>query len=291
MRLFRLRLIMLATIGLALSACGSRIKTDDERSSLSTNTRSASDLGIMSFNIRVPVDPYPNDWETRRWQVYNVINRFNPDLVGLQESEGRTVNDIVANTPLVLASRPDTGILYNPSRLTVIEAGEFYYTDTPDVEDYRLVWGQQYFRRCVWVLFQMPNGKRFYHYNNHWSYISSAWQPSSELLDRKIAERRNPQHPFVITGDLNVSEFQDSINYLKYGGRSRMQDTFRDIKPAYSEDGTYHYFSGFRGGDKIDFVFAERGRYQTLDAAIIHDNDGGRYPSDHFPVYARIRLK
>jgi len=48
-------------------------------------------------------------------------------------------------------------------------------------------------------------------------------------------------------------------------------------------------------GTKIDFVFTPRdaalgGPATMLDARIIHDNENGRYPSDHFPVYALFLL-
>ena len=54
------------------------------------------------------------------------------------------------------------------------------------------------------------------------------------------------------------------------------------------------YFNGFTPGqtkgDKIDFVFVEPG-VEVLDASIVRTCRDGRYPSDHFPVTARIRLR
>jgi endonuclease/exonuclease/phosphatase family metal-dependent hydrolase len=43
-------------------------------------------------------------------------------------------------------------------------------------------------------------------------------------------------------------------------------------------------------GDKIDYVFVEP-ETEVLDAAIVRTARDGRYPSDHFPVTARIRLR
>jgi endonuclease/exonuclease/phosphatase family metal-dependent hydrolase len=55
--------------------------------------------------------------------------------------------------------------------------------------------------------------------------------------------------------------------------------------------GTFNGFKpGQTGGDKIDYVFVEPGA-DVVDAAILRDARDGRYPSDHFPVTARVRLR
>ena len=43
-------------------------------------------------------------------------------------------------------------------------------------------------------------------------------------------------------------------------------------------------------GGKIDHVFVPKGT-KVLDAAIIYDNEEGRYPSDHYPVIGEFELK
>ncbi len=52
---------------------------------------------------------------------------------------------------------------------------------------------------------------------------------------------------------------------------------------------TGHGFSGKTQGVRIDFIFVRK-HDEILDARIIHYNDNGLYPSDHFPVTARVRL-
>ncbi len=48
-------------------------------------------------------------------------------------------------------------------------------------------------------------------------------------------------------------------------------------------------FKGKANGDKIDFIFAQPG-VEVLRAEILRDCQGDRYPSDHFPVTAALRL-
>jgi endonuclease/exonuclease/phosphatase family metal-dependent hydrolase len=43
-------------------------------------------------------------------------------------------------------------------------------------------------------------------------------------------------------------------------------------------------------GEKIDHVFASA-EWEILDAAIVRTERNQRYPSDHFPVTATVRLR
>lgn len=72
--------------------------------------------------------------------------------------------------------------------------------------------------------------------------------------------------------------------------KARLVDTFRALHPDAKEFGTFHGFKGSRTGDKIDYILVSQG-VKTLEAEIIHDNRDGRYPSDHYPVCAILRLR
>ena len=68
------------------------------------------------------------------------------------------------------------------------------------------------------------------------------------------------------------------------------RDTFRVVQPDATDVGTANQFTfGRVGGDKIDYVFVEPAT-EVLSADIIRTAVDGRYPSDHFPVIARVRL-
>ena len=68
-------------------------------------------------------------------------------------------------------------------------------------------------------------------------------------------------------------------------------DTFRALHPDEKQAGT---FTGFEpdqlDGPKIDYVLVQPGT-EVLSAAIVRTARDGRYPSDHFPVLARVRLR
>jgi endonuclease/exonuclease/phosphatase family metal-dependent hydrolase len=91
----------------------------------------------------------------------------------------------------------------------------------------------------------------------------------------------------VVTGDFNAGE----DNAATAAMRAAFRDSFRVLHPDATEVGTFSGFTlGRTAGDKIDYVFVEPG-VEVLDAVIVRTSRDGRYPSDHFPMTARIRLR
>jgi endonuclease/exonuclease/phosphatase family metal-dependent hydrolase len=69
------------------------------------------------------------------------------------------------------------------------------------------------------------------------------------------------------------------------------RDTFRVMHPTEKEVGTANSFKfGQTTGEKIDYIFVAP-ETEVLAADILRNATDGRYPSDHFPVTARIRFK
>ncbi|WP_437967587.1 endonuclease/exonuclease/phosphatase family protein [Sorangium sp. So ce260] len=124
-----------------------------------------------------------------------------------------------------------------------------------------------------------------------------------ELIADRIAKRSH-HDPVFLTGDFNAGESNPAVLYIK-GEAARasegtapvpaapgLVDTFRVLYPNEAPVGTFNGFSGAEDGEKIDFIFAPPAPVaEVLLARIIRDNQDGLYPSDHFPVTARVRLQ
>ena len=96
----------------------------------------------------------------------------------------------------------------------------------------------------------------------------------------------------IVTGDFNVGETNPALlRLVGTGGQpGPFVDSFRLLHPDATEVGTFTAFTfGRTDGDKIDYVLVRPGT-KVLAAGIIRTNRDGRYPSDHFPVVARIAL-
>jgi len=286
-------------------------RANEEAASAST-AQDAQQLQVMTFNIRYgTASDGPNNWQNRKQLVFDVLRDHRPDVVGLQEALHFQIEEIVQAVPgfaYVGVGREDgktkseyCAILYRAERLDVSESDTFWLSDTPEVPG-SITWGNACTRICTRARFtDKESNRNFYVYNTHLDHVS---QPSRErsavLLMRRIADRRH-RDPVILTGDFNAGEDNRAVVYLK--GKSTLPDsegvqrenplplidTFRALHPDADDVGTFNAFKGERSGPKIDCVFAGPD-VKVLAAEILHDNENGRYPSDHFPVTAVVSL-
>jgi endonuclease/exonuclease/phosphatase family metal-dependent hydrolase len=262
----------------------------------------------MSFNIRYgTAKDGDNHWTARRDQLFDLVRAQNADLIGVQEALDSQIREIIAAVPgyaVVGVGRDDaqargeySAILFRTDRLYVAESGTFWFSDTPEVPASKS-WGNNITRICTWARFIDRDGRGFWHFNLHLDHQSQpSRERSTELLRRRIEARAFPREPVVVTGDFNVGEGNPALRALVAAARPEgaqagtpFLDTFRVVHPDERVVGT---FSGFKfgqvNGDKIDYVLVQPGT-EVLSAGIIRTSRSDRYPSDHFPVVARVRL-
>jgi endonuclease/exonuclease/phosphatase family metal-dependent hydrolase len=261
-------------------------------------------LQVMTFNIRYgTAKDGENEWPLRRAMLFDVIREHDADLVGLQEALAFQIDEILAAAPGYAAigvGRDDaaragefSAILFKKDRLQVADAGTFWFSDTPEVPASKS-WGNSITRICTWARFIDRDGRGFYHFNLHLDHQS---QPSRErstsLLRQRVAARAFPADPVIVTGDFNVGERNPALATLvsKSDASAPFVDTYRVRYPDETVVGT---FNGFKmsntGGEKIDYVLVQPGT-EVQSAAIVRTSRNDRYPSDHFPVVARVRLQ
>lgn len=255
----------------------------------------APPLAVMSFNVRYGTANDGTDaWPLRRDLVLDVLRREAPDVLGLQEALRGQLDELRAALPAygeVGVGRDDgaqageyAAILFRRERLELLASGNFWFSDTPEVPGSRS-WGNTVVRLCTWARFRdRMSGRTFAAYNVH---LDHASQPSRErsvaLLLWRIGAAR-PQGPVVVTGDFNAGEDNPALRAMRDGG---FTDSFRALYPGAAGVNTYHAFRGGTDGPKIDFVLVSPG-WSVADAAIVRTSASGRYPSDHFPVTARL---
>lgn len=260
-------------------------------------TSPAMPIAVMSFNIRYgTAADGENHWLKRREQLFALLRAEAPDVVGLQEALRGQIDEIVQAVPgytFVGVGRADgrqageyAAILYRTARLRVRRSDTFWFSDTPGVVK-STSWGNQIERICTWAYFEDLHGPAFYFYNVHLDHLS---QPSRDRSAALLLERvaaRDPKSPAVVTGDFNAGEDNPAVRTM----RTVFRDSYRLVHPDTKDVGTFTGFdAGKTTGDKIDYVFVEEGA-EVLGAEIVRASSGGRTPSDHFPVTARVRLR
>ena len=74
------------------------------------------------------------------------------------------------------------------------------------------------------------------------------------------------------------------------GGPALMRDAWEEAPPANrSWPGTYNGFKGRKTKNRIDWVLIG-GSIKALQTGKIEDTVDGRYPSDHYPVFADLEV-
>jgi endonuclease/exonuclease/phosphatase family metal-dependent hydrolase len=257
----------------------------------------AAPLTVMSFNIRYgTANDGDNHWLKRREQLFALLREQQADVVGLQEALHSQIDEILQAVPgyaYVGVGRTDgrrageyAAILYRTSRIQVRRSDTFWFSDTPDAVK-STSWGNQIERICTWAYFEDREGPAFYMYNVHLDHQSQPSRERSAALLLARISARDPKAPAVVTGDFNAGENNPAAQAML----AVFRDSFRVLHPDVADAGTFNGFKpGQTGGDKIDFVFVEPGT-EVLEAAIVRTSRNGRYPSDHFPVTARVRLR
>lgn len=254
-------------------------------------------MTVMSFNIRYgTAKDGDNEWTRRRTMLFDVVREQDPDVIGLQEALDFQIDEIVAAAPgyaTIGVGRDDgrargefAAILFRKNRFRVAEASTFWLSDTPAVPASK-TWGNNITRICTWARLIDGDGQGFYVFNVHLDHQSQpSRERSTQLLRERIDARSVKTEPVLVTGDFNVGEKNPALATLI----GPFIDTFRDVRPQEKTVGT---FSGFKfgnvEGDKIDYILVQPGT-EVMSADIVRFARDGRYPSDHFPVVARVRL-
>jgi len=254
----------------------------------------APGIRVMTFNIRYgTADDGPDAWPARREQLFALVRREAPDVLGLQEALKFQLDELRAAVPgygWVGAGRDDgreageyAAILFRMDRFELRASGNFWFSDTPAVPGSRS-WGNNVVRMASWArLRDRTSGRTLTVYDLHLDHESQVSRERSVALLLERVRRRGNRDPVIVTGDFNAGERNPAVEAM----RGAFTDTYRALHPADTLVGTFHGFRGGTDGDKIDYIWVSG--LETVESRIDRSSEGGRYPSDHFPVVAVVR--
>jgi endonuclease/exonuclease/phosphatase family metal-dependent hydrolase len=262
-------------------------------------------LRVMTFNI------HGNDagWAAQRAsQSLKILQRYSPDIIGLQEVEELNLEfyrDNLTGYGDELGLKYSEGataaycsILWKTDRFDRLEAGKFWFSRTPEAASSD--WGVPHPLGAAWVRLQdKSTAAQFILLNTHFEY-GPVYKQSHEESSRLILERVQllaPNLPVIITGDFNANPWSVAYNNFQAGG---FIDTYRAAGNADSvESSTFHAFKGqqffaLEAGEelfwRVDWILARSGArpLQTTSCTVVRDGAPANYPSDHYPVIAEL---
>jgi endonuclease/exonuclease/phosphatase family metal-dependent hydrolase len=115
---------------------------------------------------------------------------------------------------------------------------------------------------------------------------------SVRLLNGRIAARRT-HDPFIVMGDFNMETDNPAMADLQnLGNRTpypQLMDAWSSVHFREPQIGTRHGWSGKTSGPMIDHIRVCENTV-PLEVQIDQREYDGRYPSDHFPVVAKIQF-
>jgi endonuclease/exonuclease/phosphatase family metal-dependent hydrolase len=255
-------------------------------------------INVATYNIRynTPQDGI-NAWPHRRDAVKALIRYHELDVFGTQEGLADQIDDLAEMSEYahVGVGRDDgkragehSAIFYRKSRFSLLEHGDFWLSQTPDRPS--MGWDAKCCKRLVsWAhLRDGQSRKSFFVFSVHFDHEGVvARRESAKLLLLKIGEMAG-RSPVICVGDFNATPQSEPIVTMQ----GALRDAYRiSSAPPYGPVGT---FNGFRldvaTTNRIDYIFVTRD-IEVLRYAVLTDSFDLRYPSDHFPVVAKVSLE
>ncbi len=279
---------------------------------LAFSCSSQKELCLMTFNIRYgTAADGENRWELRQPILMQVLHRYQPQILGLQEALPMQVEAIQKQFPewqwfgkgryhgIEISSRPhESGsgescvIFYDANRFELLAENTFWHSDYPDSAG-SITWGNGLPRVTTWGLFRRKqDDKKFVVMNTHYHWDEPYVENTSRLMMRKWREIAGDL-PTVIMGDFNLPP--TSWTHALFCGeqgpedlRGRFIDCWQALRKPEENAGTAHGFTG-AGKQRIDWILVTP-EFAIKETEIIYHHINYRYPSDHFPVLARVQL-
>jgi endonuclease/exonuclease/phosphatase family metal-dependent hydrolase len=269
----------------------------------SANEESSSDLcvNVMTFNIRYgTANDGDNAWPHRQKMVCSLIRNRAPDFCGLQEALRYQIDAIRDAAPEYAeygCGRDDgeakgeySAILYRKDRWQLDRGETLWLSDTP-TRPGSATWGNTIPRIVTWGRFvEKGTDRAIFVFNTHFDHRSQPSREKSAEFITALISREAAGALVVLVGDLNAGEQNPAIKQIKRPheeGAIRLVDSFRVVHPDAKQVGTFNGFDGRTDGEKIDYVFVNQS-IEVKSAEIIQTHREGRYPSDHFPVSAKL---
>ncbi|PHV69394.1 endonuclease [Sporanaerobium hydrogeniformans] len=257
-------------------------------------------MKIMTFNLRSDnILDIHNRWKKRKEIVYKVINKYQCDIIGLQEVTGQMEKDIKENMEAyqIFGEGRTKKLFLEKNNLLIkhnypIQAPEtFWLSSTPDRVG-SSIWYSLFPRICTTAIVEVKPGVCVRVYNTH---LDCLLPYAREYGLKKIAQamekyQKQEDLPCILMGDFNATPESKLIKNFKNGVYSNKHFiAVQEMDSQLYKESTMGMFKGKEKGMHIDYIFVSDD-FNIKDVRIVRDNMEGKYPSDHYPIIADIEL-
>lgn len=271
------------------------------------NSPAAGKHRVLSANIRVALpedDAKGVGWNDRKETCIQVIRAMNPDIICLQEVlkvQDRDMKAAFTGYGAFGFEGPDMDafpegyhgiakniILYSRDRYEQVSSGCYWLSATPLIAGSKS-WDTARARHCNWLrLRDRTDGREFRILNTHLDHLSQEAREQQVQMIMDESGQYQSAFPQILAGDFNADMTSAAIQKVKLSGWA---DTYASVHGEIEPGFTVHEFMGDKRkpgrNGRIDFIFA-KGPVKPVASEIIKDQIGGKYPSDHYFIFADI---
>ncbi|MEL6681549.1 MAG: endonuclease [Pseudomonadota bacterium] len=239
------------------------------------------------------------DWERRKGPLDLAFKAVDADVIGFQEMESFSSQTNRINLALdwLLSNNPDytaaavgdpaefpstQPILYRNDRLTLLDQGWFFFSDTPEVI-YSRTFNGSFPAFTSWAQFrERDSGAVFRVVNIHTDFASRSNRIKSvELVADRVKPWIDAGETLFVIGDLNGRLGDRVVDILQEIG----------LRFAPVQGATYHFNRGINLFGAIDHIATIGTANLVGEPIVLRQKFDGEWPTDHYPVIADFVLR
>ena len=252
---------------------------------------------IISYNIRYDNNwDIENSWEIRRSNIIQMLFKYSPSIIGIQEgllNQVQYIDSSLINYDYVGVGRDDgkekgefCAIYFDTTRYVLLKNSTFWLSETPDTIS--VGWDAALERICTYGLFKdRITKKEFWVFNTHFDHMGSiAREKSSGLILKRIKKINRQSLPVILMGDFNSIPNSPPVKEII----TELSDALQISKEKlHGPRGTFNGFNEDLPIEKrIDYIFTKK--LKVLSYRHINDRlENNRHISDHLPVMIKIK--
>lgn len=255
-------------------------------------------LNVISVNIRFnnPQDG-ANAWPHRKTYLADTLKQHSPLIIATQEGRLDQLEELaseLSDFELVaphrewISERMYPSFFLKKNTFKVLNSFDKWLSETPNVPASKSF--DSTFPRLFtgMVIKFIDSQKELLVVNTHFDHIKTYTRVGqAKVLCQEVGKILLPHQHLILLGDYNDSPSSEPRAVIK-SSFPQLYDAWEKFNSV--EETSHHGFnSEINAGSRIDWILVDK-RIETTEAFLDKSHQGELYPSDHYPVIAKLKL-